>query len=102
MKRILGMLMLLLLLSATGSYVQGRDRYRDDRSFRKNIQVVVATPYSGGYFVQGHPPYGRYFDPGYGRYRDKHLRKRYYKKLKQSRRGYVYYHDHDGRCHHRH
>ncbi len=102
MRKVLGMLICLLLLSATGSILQGRDRYRDRRAFRKNVEIFVTTPYGGGYFVRGNPYYGRYADYGHGPYRDKHWRKHYNKRLKRFHSGYANYHDHDCRGRHRH
>jgi hypothetical protein len=104
MRKVFGMLIVLTLLSATGTLLQAGDRYRDRRDRDRNVQVIVTTPYGGGYFGRGDPYYGRYVERGYPRYLSKREQKRYYKELRKYRRGYVNYrgHDHDRHCHHRH
>ncbi len=107
MLRGMAILTFLFVLHAAGSLAQAGDRYRDRRILRDNVAVFVATPYGGGYFVKGYPDHRRYYERDYYYDRDyyrrerKYLQKRYHKKLKHYRRGYLDYHDHDGRCRHR-
>lgn len=100
MRKMLGVaLFLLLLVPATQAF--GRDRHRDRRDFRRNVEIHVVTPYGGGFFVNGYRGRSRYQDYGRDRYRGKHWKK-HHKKYKRFRRRHVHYYDDHGRCHYRH